>query len=105
MCAFIDFARLAAALRCCRNVVSIGRQGVLRLAVGMAMTLAASSFVAEEAMAQVTDAEIARAVRLARSSQMPPPAMPAAQVVFEDMVPAFRQCCKFLTRRAPKMVI
>ena len=83
MCVFIDFARLAAALRCCRNVVSIGRKGMLRLAVGMAIALG-TCLVAQEAMAQVSDAEIARAVRLARNSQMPPPAMPAAAVVFED---------------------
>lgn len=102
MCAFIDFARLAAALRCCRNVVSIGRLGMLRLAVATAVTLAAFSFVAEEAVAQVSDAEIARAVRLARSSQIPPPAMPAAQLVFEDQGSRVQTVLRILNQTGTK---
>ena len=69
MCVFIDFARLAAALRCCRNVVSIGRHGMLRLAVGTAILLAAACLVAQEAAAQASDAEIARAVRTVRNTE------------------------------------
>jgi hypothetical protein len=63
MCAFIDFARLAAALRCCRNVVSIGRKGMIRLAVATAMFLAAACLPTQEASAQTND-DITRAVRL-----------------------------------------
>jgi hypothetical protein len=63
MCVFIDFARLTAALRCCRNVVSIGRKGMLRLAVATAMFLAAACLPTQEASAQTND-DITRAVRL-----------------------------------------
>lgn len=68
MCGFIDFTRLEAALNCCRNVVFIGRRAMLRFAVGMAVLLAACA-VAEEAAAQVTDEEIARAVRVVRNKE------------------------------------
>jgi hypothetical protein len=63
MYVFVDFARLGAALRCCRNVISIGRQGVLRLAVGTAIFLAAACLPTQEASAQTND-DITRAVRL-----------------------------------------
>jgi Trp operon repressor len=62
MCVFIDFKRLGAALRCCRNVIFIGRHGMLRVAVGLVLFLTA--FLAtQEATAQTSD-DIARAVRL-----------------------------------------
>lgn len=82
---FIDFAGLQSALRCCRNVVSIGRRIKLRTAVGMAVFLAAC-LLAHAASAQ-TDADIARAVRTVRNTEslMRPAIMPESMVATEEV--------------------
>ena len=102
MCVFIDFARLAAALRCCRNVVSIGRQGMLRLAVGMAIAPRGLPRCPRgggtgdrcrdrpcgQACAQLSDAATA---------------MPAAAVVIRGpVVPAFRHVLQILNQMGTK---
>ena len=102
MCVFIDFARLAAALRCCRNVVSIGRQGMLRFAVGMAVFLAAACLVAQEAAAQVSDAEIARAVRTVRNTEglgLMRPSISAAVTITDDVRSRVDNALSLLGRR------
>ena len=102
MCVFIDFARLAAALRCCRNVVSIGRHGMLRLAVGTAVLLAAACLVAQEAAAQVSDAEIARAVRTVRNTEglgLMRPSISAAVTITDDVRSRVDNALSLLGRR------
>ena len=97
----------AAALRCCRNVVSIGRQGMLRFAVGMAIFLAAC-LVAQEAAAQVSgcrDRACAGQAHCAQLSEPVPTRDAASHCRLRTTVHAFEDRGEDPYRRGPGTAI
>jgi hypothetical protein len=99
MCVFIDCARLETTLKCLRTLACIGRQGVLRLAQGMAILLAACAL-PQNAGAQ-TNEDIARAVRTVRNTEglsLLRPNIAAAATIADDLRGRIEYALKLLGR-------
>lgn len=69
MCVFIDFARLEAALNCCRNVVFIRLRLQAGHGLGLAVLFIAGLWCSAALAQQPTDEEVARAVRIVRNGE------------------------------------